>query len=197
MNMKPTYLVFIVISLFTINTNAQFSNYSKGYVVTIKKDTVHGFLKEINDSRSCRTLRFMDDYHNKRKFKVQEVYAYKRGPDTYVKKSFKRPIDILGMDGYMKLVENGRLKLYIFTYTMQQGGGMTANGVMRPMHTSIKRDYYIEKGGRHQLVKKLGFKSTMSQYFKDFPDLAKQIKNKTYKYRDLIYLVKAYNKHKG
>lgn len=191
--MKKKYLIGLFIFL-TLNGYSQFDNYIKGFVIKESKDTIFGKLKDMSDERSCSTIKFIDPNGNRIKFKNKDVYAYKRGNDLYFKKSFERPVSIGKMQGFMKIIVDGEIKLYQFNYAVRNAGTMNSDGVMTGGGTSYQKDYYVEKDDEHILVRKGVFKNTMSEYFSDNKDLSDKINSRELKYRDMEKIVRIYNK---
>ncbi len=194
--MKKKYLIIGLLIILSSKGFCQFDNYINGYVVKESRDTIFGKLKDMSEERSCFKIKFIDSNGNKVKFKDAEVYAYKRGTELYFKKSYERPISISNMLGFMKLIDTGKVKLFQFSYVVQNAGTMNANGVMTGGRSSYRQDYYIEKNNRLLLVRKMGFKNTMTEYFSDNSELADKIRSKDLKYRDIKEIVRMYNRSK-
>ena len=95
----------------------------------------------------------------------------------------------------MKLMSSGSLDLYRYTYLENNSNFGDPNGTMTYSYLP-KVLYYLEtENGDFFLIKSLGFKKKMPQYFKDRPDLVKKIQNKKLKYRNIEELVYLYNKN--
>ncbi|RXQ87290.1 hypothetical protein EO244_16560 [Ancylomarina salipaludis] len=192
--MKIKYLLVGLFIILTTKGYSQFDNYIEGYIVKESRDTIIGKLKNMSAEKSCFKIKFIDSNGNKVKFKDKDVYAYKRGTEVYFKKSYERPISINNMQGYMKLIDDGVIKLYKFNYVVRNAGTMNANGVMTGGESSYQQDYYIEKNNNFLLVRKMGFKRTMAEYFSDNKELADKISSKALRYKDLKEIIRAYNK---
>lgn len=184
---RVKYLIiglFMVVNLIGYSQNKK---YIDGYVITVTGDTISGKIKKANKEVSCNKFKFIDSKGEKIKIKIKnsDVFAYKRGSDLFFKKSYERPVVIGKMEGYMKLIIDGNVKLFRFNYI---SGGM--NGV------SYYQDYYLEKEGAHILVYKMSFKNNMIDYFSDNEELINKIENKELKYSDLEEIVSVFNKSK-
>jgi hypothetical protein len=194
MTTKKIYLIIGLLIILSLKGISQFNNYIDGYVVTESRDTIYGKLKDMGEERSCFKIKFIDSNGKKVKFKDAEVYAYKRGAELYFKKSYERPISFSNMLGFMKLIDNGEVKLFQFNFVVHNTGTMTANGVMTGGGTRWSEDYYIEKNNRLLLVRKLGFRKTMAEYFSDNSELVDKIRSKELRYRDIREIVRTYNR---
>ena len=94
----------------------------------------------------------------------------------------------------MKVLTPGKLNLYQYSYMVQSGGSMGANGVMMGGYSYEKVDYYLYRGiGNVFLVKKSGFKKNVSAYLSDNPDLANRIRSRELRYSDIRRIVEMYN----
>jgi len=171
--------LFVLVNLRSYSQNKK---YIDGYVITVAGDTIFGKIKKTNKEGSCNKFKFIDSKGEKVKFENTDVFAYKRGDELYLKKTFVQPLLIGSMQGYMKLLIEGTVRLYSFNYITQDLNG-----------TSYYQDYYLEKEGVHILVYKMRFKKSMSKYFSDNRELADKIENKELKYADLEKIVEIYN----
>lgn len=197
MTVKNKHLLIVLFIILTSKGFSQFNYYIHGYVVKESRDTIFGMLKDMSEERSCFKIKFIDPNGNKVKFKDSDVYAYKKGSELYFKKRFKRPITIFGnMQGFMKLIDNGKVKLFQFNYVVQNSGTMNANGVMTGVGggVSYRQDYYLEKNNRLLLVRKMVFKKKMIEYFSDNLELVDKISNKELIYWDIKEIVRIYNR---
>ena len=183
--MKIKYLIIGLFLFVNLKMYSQNEKYVDGYVVTISGDTIFGKIKKSNKESSCNKFKFIDSKEEKVKFKNTDVFAYKRGNDLFFKKSYERPFVFGKMEGYMKLIIDGAVKLFMFNYVSQD-----MNGV------SWGQDYYLEKEGTHILVYKMRFKKSMNTCFSDNKDLVSRIENDELKYLDLEEIVSIYNKDK-
>lgn len=192
--MKNKILIAGLFMLFTLTAYAQY--YVDGYVVKESGDTIFGKLERLSSERSCLKIKFIDSNGNKVKFKDSEVYAYKIGEDLYFKKPYEAPIRILdNMIGFMKLIDDGKVKLYEFSFQVHQAGGPAyPGGPVTIGYATSKKHHYLEKNEQFIRVKKMGFKQTMSKYFSDSEAVADKIKKRHYRYKDIVAIVEMYNR---
>lgn len=99
------------------------------------------------------------------------------------------------MLGYMKLIQDGQVKLYRFDFTVQHQGFAGPNGIPTAGYTSSDYDYYLENNKRFDLVRSMSFKDLMAKYFADDEDLMNKINNKELGYKDMEAIVLLYNQH--
>ncbi|NJM16729.1 MAG: hypothetical protein HC896_16385 [Bacteroidales bacterium] len=110
-------------------------------------------LKDFDEVTSCYKVKFMDHAGEKEKFKGHDIVTYQRGNERYVRKAYVRPIGFSSHIGFMKVIDDGKIKLCQFDYIVHRGGTMAAPGTM-PASVKMasdfserKTDYYIEKDG--------------------------------------------------
>jgi len=188
--MKSAYLILGLLLFLSLKGFSQDKGYSKGYVVTESGETINGFLKDLSDVKSCTSIKFKNLDGEKVKFKVKGISAYKRGEDFYIKKLTERSASLGKKEGLMKVIERGEVSLFLFCYTgsanISSSGHVSGGGAVR--------DYYLEKNGKHILIKKNGFKKKMKEYFRTNEEIVSKIESKDLKYRDLPEIVNIYNK---
>ena len=134
--MKIKYIILISFLLNHLHAYSQIDYYVDGFVILESKDTIIGKVKFLNKEDSCFKIKFKNQKGKKVKLKEREVHAYKRGDDYYVKKSYVRPVTISNMTGYMKLINDGKIKLYQFNYIIYR---------TEKYMSSYKVDYYLER----------------------------------------------------
>lgn len=86
---------------------------------------------------------------------------------------------------FLRLVMDGRLKLYTF-YAAKSQNGMT-------IVNELSESAVLQKGEERLKEVPSGFKSAMVEYFSDCPVLAQKINDKVYTWREMKEIVNFYN----
>jgi hypothetical protein len=95
---------------------------------------------------------------------------------------------------WLEVVEKGTATLYVIRTTMSSGNGLNKAGF---------QDYYCIREGEPaaKVVANIAgannnqtFRAKAPLYFEDYPELAAKIKSKEYTWKDLVPVVKEYNK---
>ena len=188
--MKHIIILLSIVMLTTVRALAQ-PKFEEGWVATVQGDTVQGKLKVLGPSSSCAKVYFLNAQGKRIKFKLKDIASYQRGEKLYVSKPTVRPLRIGGgPNGLMQVLHKGpKVTLYEYYYTTQSGGF----GPGQVTVASLQSDYYIERHGKLELVRKSGFKHNMSAYFADDKALAQKIIDRSYKYKDMEDIVQEYN----
>lgn len=135
---------------------------------------------------------------------IKEVQWNEGGSNTTFKliKGYKNAKNKKAIDGILaeKILELENISLYkaFAINTMSSGPGGTYK------HTSIDVLWYCKRPNEDvatvvswtfntQINKNNIFRNNASEYFRDYPELAKKIENKEYKHEDLIQVVTEYN----
>ena len=184
---------FVFCMFFCHLAEAQTTNFVKGYVVTIKGDTLTGLLKKFNFSAKPSTVAvFMDDKGEKTKYRPSQLKAYKVGTDTYQTKTYRRPgTGVTPIVVFMKVVAEGPVSLYAYFY-QSPAAPVGPNGMMTG--SSVQKSYYLEKEGYPLfLVKKMKFRKEVSAYLSESPKTVKKINEDKLKYADIRTIVNIYN----
>lgn len=155
-------------------------DYKEGHVVTLKGDTLYGFVSDrklgafggIHDKIKFRGKRL------KKRFSPDQVLSYKKGDSIY------RSLILEGEAEFLRVVSEGFVSLYM--YELQEQG--------EEMVVDIS---YLKKEKNSDLVRAdqglLGLKrKVLTRFFDDCPPLVKKIRDKQFKYA--YQLVDYYNK---
>ncbi len=200
--MKKTATIFTIIVVFISLGFSQSVNYIEGYIETEMGDTIYGKLKNLSNAQSNERIKFKNSLGKTVRFKIINVKSYKRGNNLYVKKN-----NALDIPYYMKVIENGELKLYLLQAKLQTESGCDCHlsntkGVgehwedgKTPARIVVK-DYYLEMNGRHFFVRRSEFKKIMTDFFISYAKnnlFAEKIMNEEYTYKNLKELVIAFN----
>jgi hypothetical protein len=95
---------------------------------------------------------------------------------------------------WLEVVEKGIVSLYVFRTTMSSANKLNSAGF---------QDYYCIRAGEpaakwvsavSSLNNNQHFKAKAPLYFADYPELAAKIKSKEYTWKDLLVVVREYNK---
>ena len=189
--MKNKILITGLLLFFAINGYSQ--HYVDGYVIKESGDTIFGKIGNLSPEQSCLKIKFKDFNGNKIKFKDEEVYAYKIGADLYFKKPYGVPTMFDNMIGFMRLINDGKVKLYEFRFQAKSNMPMGSNGGMGFGTSQFIKHHYLEKNGEFIRVPKRRFKQTMSKYFSDSQVVVDKIKQRYYTYEEIEALVRMYN----
>ena len=164
---------FILTLLFgSLSVSGQ-NKYYDGHFITYSNDTLYRQIKVFNNRR-INKITFLDENQKKQRFtakKVREFSIY--GFHTYVavapmpKFPHKR--------SFAKVIEEGQSRLLLYEPT-------------RKYYLTGRSDTHIEK------VKKWGFRSQMSSFFRDYSDMKDYMKSRKLKYRDVRAIVQEYNR---
>ncbi|MEO1053251.1 MAG: hypothetical protein AAFX87_21645 [Bacteroidota bacterium] len=185
--MTRLILTFTLLAIFA--TSNGFCQSDNGYVVTLKNDTIRGRLKNFGEIKSCNKVDLVDNKKARRKYKPKHLKAYQIDNSIYVTQRAERPLKLGSALVFMKLVVDGDVRLFRYHYFAQTGGA----GPNQPSISTPEIDYYLERDGKLTLVRSLGFKKSMSIYFRDNRELIKLIQNKDLKYRNMEEIVRIYN----
>jgi len=98
---------------------------------------------------------------------------------------------------FLKLIIDGKLKLFEFFFKSRSPGMQTAGG-FSPGTTYTVETFIMQKGDAPlKEIAGLGFRKDMSDYFRDCPEVADQIKTKELRRRDIEVIVMEYNRKCG
>lgn len=175
----PLFLLFSL--LLAGSTVAQ--NYQAGYLLTLEGDTIQGMVAEAANGNFA----FKEDRNSSRRFYHEdELFGFNVGESGYE----KHVVEVLmgnfpeKRKVFLKLLVNGPLKLMEY-----EGEGLLFGNVYKNhflYHPESEVPWRIP-------AKEKQFKSQMSRYFSDVPDLAARIKSKELGYDNLEEIVQIYN----
>lgn len=139
--------------------------------------------------------------NNAKKIKLSEIEKIEIGSITYEVLTFRKKIKTgpsRGKDvtySLAELVENGPVKLYKVYVTDTEGiwinGSYQFNGTYK-----ITEQNYLANKNEIKWITKIGFKKNIKSFFPNC-DVIKVVKEKKYKFKDLLEIVKLGNKMCG
>jgi hypothetical protein len=190
---------FIMMGLAITLFGQEEAGYVIGCVITTKKDTLYGEVKNVNlfPYRVLEDIKFKPEGSSKVVvYKPDELIAYLSGVDLYFAKELEN-----GDKSFVKQVVRGYLSLYsdlAITTTSTPASG-TQGGTMSGSSSTV---YYLQKVGEPILTRVNAnfldgsFKDQMLKYLSDAPNLCKQIESKELKRKDIDTIVYLYNQEK-
>ena len=175
--------LFIAISAYSQETLKE-----GDYIVTLKKDTIWGEIKQSlgNDSKAS-TYRIKTTKDEKSKYDGSSAsFMHYQGVDYYPQpispeKNMKKNLDFMVL-----IMGNDKSMVYLRPYNiseMGQGGGLELETVY---------DYYLFSGGKFiKYLDKKNYKSLLPKYFPENEVMVKEIKtNKKLKFEEVFKLEK-------
>ena len=174
------------------NTFGQNSGFMPGYVVTKSYDTIHGYVKYINQFpySILPDIKFKETEKSKNvKYTPSEINGYKAGDKIFHSMETR---DIYEPMHFMELVIDGFVKLYNYSKVTNTN---TGGGLSNSSNIGMQSIDYLVKGLDKTLfpVSDGKFKEKISNYFADNLDLAEQIRNGNLKEKDIQLVVRTYN----
>lgn len=181
-----------------------------GYIITIKGDTVKGYLLNINLWLNQRmTFLYTDpaDREGRVKYTPNEIRAYQVGPRYY--ESFKHPFtNSLHQENFLLRKVDGPIKYYVWYYDEDKSKLLSWEKLSLAdlgkaflfEESELWKDEFGIKGNEKTLMPfdlkfLLKFSKNMAGYVKDDVELAKKIENKTQGYKNINIenIIKEYN----
>lgn len=175
---RQFFYVFIIVFF----TSYSFSQNVKGYVITLKDDTLRGEIK-LNPKKELEVFEkvtLIISATEKKTFKPEKIKAYKTDSAYFVSKKFE--------DGMMffKVLSAGKLNLYEYQYYWEKPN----------KDVVIKSEYYMEKSGEEKTTKiKQGskYKKQLAEAMADNTELVKTFDEKEFDAEDMIEIFNQYN----
>ncbi|NOQ26631.1 MAG: hypothetical protein GQ564_14830 [Bacteroidales bacterium] len=198
--MKKIYLLIIFIFISTINLLSQ-NNYSKGYVVTFNKDTIHGEIKQTSNSEMYIKIYFKDALGNQSVLNTNTIISYKIDNDYYYRKMHPYSYDYYY---FFKLKFDGKIKLYEFRKipeTIESGNISSEYSNVKSITTYFPNFenqntiIFLEKDDLVKLVDGSRFKRQIKKFVKDDQEIIEKIVDKTYNESEIYSLVRKYNEN--
>ncbi|MFA6401767.1 MAG: hypothetical protein WCX31_09110 [Salinivirgaceae bacterium] len=170
-------MLFIYILTVSNFLFSQKSNYFDGYVITYNNDTILGQIKDIKDFRK----------HNKIVLR-KETEKLNYSPDMIKEYKIKERKFFSYDKRFLELVVQGKITLLLNRHFQIVYG---ANGYYYP--TGVRKKYYAIKDGDFFGIRKFHFKKDFTCVFHDNPEWIEKVKNKQYKYADLVKIIEMIN----
>lgn len=195
LNQKHPILLLIFSFSISILSIAQKPNYSPGYIITLKQDTLHGYCKSLNNIRSSKFVKFINQTGKKKKYVAGQIFAYSREGEYFESKKVVPNYTVyLNENIFMKRIEKGPVNLFQCTYTSKGLPILDGEGRELTHGYSVNTDYYIERpNGENLWVIRYAFSVTVGKFIKDYPKLAQLVVNSEYTYENIQQIVQIYN----
>jgi len=157
------------------------------FVITNTNDTIYGKI----ENPIFGKLRLLDMSNKKIKVDKEQIKAFRHNNEIFEHKEKRKATLFDQKDAYLKLLLNGKVKLYEYEsyYTEQD---LNINQSLN----SPENYYYIEKDGELILINNLLHKKRLVELFSDNKELTSKILNKEYVIDNMYLIVKYYNEHK-
>lgn len=217
--MKKTiyYYLFFVFVLPGLPVNAQKikdnlkrGSFHSGYVITIKGDTIRGYLLNTNLWLNQRMTFLYTDTSNREtrvKYTPKELKAYQVGPRYY--ETFHRMFtNSTHADNFLLRKLNGPIKYYVWYYDEDRTrvalwDKLSLSDLAKAIlleEDELWTDEFAMKKGDTELFEfglkfLMKFSRNMADYVKDYPELAKKIESKQEGYKNINIedIIREYN----
>jgi len=185
-----------------------------GFIITLKGDTIRGYLLNINLWANQKTTFYYkdsSDFKGRIKYKANDIKAYQIGNRYYESMKYSFTNSTRKQNFILKKL-NGPINLYVWYYNPDQPNYMSADLTLEDLtkavlfnEKNLYSNLYGDKadGEFTELTKfkfLLKFAKNMSAYVADDAELAEKILNKKEGYlgldRDIISIIKEYNNWK-
>ncbi len=157
------------------------------FVVTNTNDTIYGKIEDPIFGK----LRLLDSSNVKVKIDKKRIKFFRFNNEIFEHKEKRRATIFDKKDAYLKLILDGKAKLYEYEYHYTQQDLNTNQSFNRS-----ENYYYIEKGGELILINNLLHQKRLVELFSDNKELTSKILNKEYVIDNIYLIVKYYNKQK-
>lgn len=194
-------LVFLILTVYTNaqNKKQRKKGYSKGYIITLKNDTIHGFIKSKTKALSCQSVVFIDSRNNKkRKYYPRRIKAYYRNRRTFCSFKLSNSLFEDSRSAFLHRLKKGKISLYVLyelgTDHSMPSGALVVNYYSKIVTTEI---FYLYNNVTEKLakVRKIDFRKQLAKYFQQDRSLARMIANKEFRYDELPEIVGMYNEN--
>ena len=161
------------------------------FIITNANDTIYGIIKDPIFGK----LRLLDSVNKKIKIEKEEIKIFRFNNDILELK--EKIIVFLPFfrkdDAYLKLVLNGKLKLFEFDYYYNRE--LNVNSSLSNNRNS-ERHFFIEKDNELIRINNLLHKKKLVEIFSENQILVSKILNKEYIIDNIYLMVKFYNENK-
>ena len=155
------------------------------FVVTNTNDTIYGIIEDPIFGK----LRLLDSSNVKVKIDKKRIKFFRFNNEIFEHKEKRRATIFDKKDAYLKLILDGKAKLYEYHYTQQD---LNTN----QNFNRSENYYYIEKDGELILINNLLHQKRLVELFSDNKELTSKILNKEYVIDNIYLIVKYYNEQK-
>jgi len=184
-----------------------------GYIITLKGDTIRGYLLNINlwmNQHMTFLYKNPDDPKGRVKYKPKEIKAYKVGNRFYESMDYTFSYSVHNNNFILQKVE-GPISLYVWYYDEDRGNLMSPDISLAELTSAFlfdEKDLWKDEFGKkpdgeftqlNGLKFMMKFAKNMSAYVQDDPELADKIAKKTKGYQniDIEKIVREYNTRKS
>ncbi|NSW94664.1 MAG: hypothetical protein HPY62_08160, partial [Bacteroidales bacterium] len=185
-------------------------SFHPGYVITVKGDTLKGYVLNTNLWLNQRMTFLYTDTNNREtrvKYTPKELKAYQVGPRYY--ESFHRMFtNSTHADNFIMRKVNGPIKYYVWYYDEDRTkvaywDKISLSDLAKAIlleEDELWTDEFAMKKGDTELFEfglkfLMKFSKNMADYVRDYPELAKKIENKQEGYKNINIedIIKEYN----
>ncbi|NOQ27155.1 MAG: hypothetical protein GQ564_17480 [Bacteroidales bacterium] len=178
-----------------LDTTKILKKYNHGYIVTLNADTIKGFV----NYKSYLYLKFIDANGNKNKFTASKI----KGFGDYDKKRDMESFYIDHRDNiyFLERVVTGSISLYLNYENVNSHSyiaGSTVVFIDNLISKTMYSVYYFTKDSKLNCIPQANkqFIETMCEYLNDDQELINRIRTNSYRFKDLIQIIKEYNSNK-
>ncbi len=179
--------------------NTDSKRWKKGFIVTLKGDTIEGKIK---------TMDFLDAYYD---YQTMVSFKDQKGITQYSPNAlssftfFEFPNNTVTMQAvsspegtgrvFLKLYYSGMCKVYGLTIKEVKAGASqeTVDGQVQSSMISREKKYIQVQGSQFFPLKRVGFKKNMMEVFSSSPQIVAGLNSKEYTYEKWEALVRDYN----
>ncbi|MGE0088534.1 MAG: hypothetical protein AB7S50_03560 [Bacteroidales bacterium] len=161
--------------IFFISTKAQIielfekKTYSKGYIITVKKDTINGFIVDTDEYNGKVKYKINQDDKSPQKINASEIDQMK------VSYNFFDKVNCKNKSYLMKRIIKGEISFYKYTFTRTMPTGPMGPMGGSYMSTSESESYYLIKGVNTIKIKKRKLHKVLKELMVDFPEIYPEI----------------------
>jgi hypothetical protein len=188
--------VLIVVLAFPIIVKSQF-NYSKGYVITLKNDTLFGYIADRGGIGNAELCRFKQDKSNKPiEYQPTDIKSYR-----FIDGKYYKSIEVLKegeyINAFAEVLFGGEVSLYYYpvnekvAYYIEKEGGRVV-GLLNELvkiKKPTKSAYYSRDAKIFEIE---SYKDSLDFLFRNCPELKPKIEELEYETKPLIKITKEY-----
>jgi len=156
------------------------------YIITKTRDTIYGKIEEPIFGK----LRFYDSLNNLIKIDKEKIKKFRFNNQIFEYKEKKRVTPFDDKYAYLKLVLDGKVKLYEYEYNYSQN---YINS--RQLLKETQNYFYIEINNELILINNLLYKKRLAEIFSKNQTLVSKILNEEYTIDNIYLIVKYYNEY--
>jgi len=157
------------------------------FAITNNNDTIYGKIKDPTFGK----LRLLDSSNTKVKIDKEQIKAFRFNNEIFEHKEKRRATLFDKKDAYLKLILDGKVKLYEYEYHYSQMDLNSGQYINRS-----ENYFYIEKGNDLILINNLLHQKKLVKIFSENQMLVSKILNKEYIIDNIYLIVKYYNENK-